>query len=48
MSQYIVDGEVYIEHRFLKKTVKIDDGKITILEPDAPVEAGAEVYIATG
>lgn len=48
MSQYIVDGEVYIEHRFLKKTVKIDDGKIAILEPDAPVEAGAEVYNATG
>ena len=28
MSRYIVNGEVYIEHRFLKKTIKIEDGKI--------------------
>ena len=48
MSKYIVDGEVYIEHRFLKKTIKIEDGKLTILPPDAPIEAGAEVYNATG
>ena len=26
MSRYIVNGEVYIEHRFLKKTIKIEDG----------------------
>ena len=42
-EQIIVDGEVYIEHRFLKKTIKIEDGKLTILPPDAPIEAGAEV-----
>ena len=48
MSRYIVNGEVYIEHRFLKKTIKIEDGKLTILPPDAPIEAGAEVYNATG
>ena len=48
MSRYIVDGEVYIEHRFLKKTIKIEDGKLTILPPDVPIEAGAEVYNATG
>ena len=47
-EQIIVDGEVYIEHRFLKKTIKIEDGKLTILPPDAPIEAGAEVYNATG
>ena len=47
MSRYIVDGEVYIEHRFLKKTIKIEDDKLTILPPDAPIEAGAEVYNAT-
>ena len=23
MSRYIVNGEVYIEHRFLKKTIKL-------------------------
>ena len=28
MSRYIVNGEVYIEHRFLKKTIKIEDGKL--------------------
>ena len=47
-EQIIVDGEVYIEHRFLKKTIKIEDSKLTILPPDAPIEAGAEVYNATG
>ena len=36
MSRYIVNGEVYIEHRFLKKTIKIEDGKLIILPPDAP------------
>ena len=29
------------------KTIKIEDGKLTILPPDAPIEAGAEVYNAT-
>lgn len=48
MSKYIVDGEVYIEHRFLKKTIKMEDGKITVLSPDAPLEADAEVYHAAG
>ena len=48
MSKYIVDGEVYVEHRFLKKTVKIENGKLTILPPDAPVEDDAEIYNATG
>ena len=38
MSRYIVNGEVYIEHRFLKKTIKIEDGKLTILPPDARFE----------
>ena len=48
MSRYIVNGEVYIEHRFLKKTIKIEDGKLIILPPDAPIEDGAEVYNAAG
>lgn len=48
MSKYIVNGEVYIEHRFLKKTIKIEDGKLIILPPDALIEDGAEVYNATG
>lgn len=48
MSRYIVNGEVYIEHRFLKKTIKIEDGKLIILPPDAPIKDGAEVYNAAG
>ncbi len=48
MSQYILDGEVYIEHRFVKKTIKIEDGKIAILPPDTEVEKEAEIYNATG
>lgn len=48
MSRYIVDGEVYIEHRFVKKTIKIEDGKIVILPPDTEVEKEAEIYNATG
>ena len=37
MSRYIVNGEV-----------KIEDGKLIILPPDAPIEDGAEVYNAAG
>lgn len=48
MSQYILDGEVYIEHRFVKKTIKIEDEKIVILPPDTEVEKEAEIYNATG
>ena len=48
MIQYIVDGEVYIEHRFLKKTIKIEGGKITVLPPDTPVEAENQIYNAAG
>lgn len=48
MSQYIRNGEVYIDHRFVKKTIKMDQGKITILPADAEVEADATVYNATG
>lgn len=48
MSQYIRNGEVYIDHRFVKKTIKMDQGKITILPADAEVEVDATVYNATG
>ncbi len=48
MSRYIVDGEVYIEHRFLKKTIKIDEGKLVVLPPDTPIEENAQVYNAAG
>lgn len=48
MSQYIVDGEVYIERRFVKKTIKIEDEKITVLPPDVEMEQDAEIYHAAG
>lgn len=48
MNDYIVNGEVYIEHRFLKKTVKITDGKMELLQPDAPIEKDANVIDAAG
>ena len=48
MCRYIVDGEVYIEHRFVKKTIRIEDGKITVLSPDAEIEKDAQIYNATG
>lgn len=48
MSKYIVNGEVYTDHRFLKKIIKIEDGKITLLPPDAKLEENAEIYHAAG
>ena len=48
MSQYIVDGEVYIERRFVKKTIKIEDEKITVLPPDVEMEQDAKIYHAAG
>lgn len=48
MIKYIVNGEVYVEHRFLKKTIKIEDGKLIVLPADTKIETDAEVYNATG
>lgn len=48
MVEYIVNGEVYIDHRFLKKTIKIEDGKIKILSPDTKIENDAVLYDAAG
>ncbi|MGN0349968.1 MAG: N-acetylglucosamine-6-phosphate deacetylase [Roseburia sp.] len=48
MKQYIVNGEVYIEHRFLKKTIKMEGGKITILSPEEEIEKSAPIWNADG
>lgn len=48
MVEYIVNGEVYIDHRFLKKTIKIEDGKIKILSPDTKIENDAVLYDVAG
>lgn len=40
---YIVNGQVYVDCRFEKKILRLSGGKLRVLEPDAPVPAGAEV-----
>ena len=34
MTWYLVNGDVYMEHRFLKKTLKLEEGRIFVLPPD--------------
>jgi N-acetylglucosamine-6-phosphate deacetylase len=48
MRSVITDGEVYTEHRFVKKTIVMEDGKITLLPPDVALPPGAAVYCAAG
>jgi N-acetylglucosamine-6-phosphate deacetylase len=48
MKNYIVGGDVYVEHKFLKKTIQMEGGKLTLLSPDVAPEAGAEVWHADG
>lgn len=43
---YIINGQVYIEHCFQRKTVAMEEGKLRLLPPDAPVSG--EVYDAAG
>ncbi len=43
----MINGQVYVGRRFQAKTVCIEDGKIRLLPPDAPVPEG-EAYDATG
>ena len=44
--RYIVNGQVYIDRAFQEKTVAIEEGKLRLLPPDAPVSG--EVYDAAG
>lgn len=43
---YIVNGQVYLDHRFQEATVAMEDGKLRLLPPDVPVSG--EVYDAAG
>ena len=48
MTWYLVNGDVYLEHRFLKKTLKLEEGRILVLPPDTRPEEGAQIYNAVG
>lgn len=45
-TQYIVGGQVYVDRSFQQKTVSMEEGKLRLLPPDAPVSG--EVYDAAG
>lgn len=44
--EYIINGQVYIDHCFQRKTVAMEAGKLRLLPPDAPVSG--QVYDAAG
>lgn len=48
MKQYIVNGSVYTEHRFVKRTLEISDGKLMVLPETAAAEPGSTVLDAAG
>ena len=48
MSIYIVGGDVYIDHRFMKKTIRMEHRRLTVLPPDYLPEEQAEIYSAVG
>lgn len=39
-TSYLVNGQVYLDHRFQKAAIAIEDGKLRLLPPDAPVSGG--------
>lgn len=45
---YLVNGRVYLGRRFEEKTLRLCSGKLQVLEPDAPIPAGAEVVDVSG
>ena len=45
---YIVNGQVFMEHSFEEKNIKIKNGTIEICDKDIQIEAGAEYYDAVG
>lgn len=45
---YIVNGQVYIGRQFLKKTLKISDGKLEVLNAGTAVPEGAAAVDAAG
>lgn len=45
---YIVNGRVYVEHRFEEKTLRLTGGKLQVLEADASIPVGARVVDVSG
>lgn len=45
---YIVNGRAYIGRRFEEKTLRLNGGRLQVLEADAAVPAGAEVVDLSG
>lgn len=48
MEQYIVNGNVFLEGSFQKKTIGVEDGRIRILPEDEKCKEGAKIYDADG
>lgn len=44
--QYIINGQIYVDHRFQPGTIAMEDGKLRLLPADEPVSG--EVYDAAG
>lgn len=47
-KRYIINGDVYTEGSFQKKTILIEDGKIKLLNPTQELEQGVEIFNADG
>lgn len=45
---YIVGGQVYINHTFLKRDLKVSQGKVTILPESESIPDGAEKFDVSG
>lgn len=45
---YIINGKVFINHKFEEKVLKLEDGKIEICESDIKLPEDAECYDARG
>lgn len=45
---YIINGKVFIDHKFEEKVLKIENGKIEICEVDTHIAEGTQCYDAKG
>ena len=45
---FLINGEVFIKHSFSNKTIRIADGRIEVLDREAAIPSGAEIYDAEG
>lgn len=47
-EMFLINGEVFIKHSFSKKTIRIANGRIEVLDREAAIPSGAEIYDAEG